>query len=428
MRRLSRMSRPGRPGCEGGFTLPEMLVAIAIFMAITSGLVVLFAGTMRASRTGYQQMDAFDQARGALNVIDRDLRAAFNSRDYTGVESFFGTPLGFTFIGNIQTSETSTDRKVARVTYVIYTAANRDAWASTEATAELVNAYPRTFQPGEEGYDPAHPLRVAPEELWPTGYMYPMLRYVEPGVSNLDAFPVNWDYSNPEFSNLSLNDLIDNAVYDAKSRGLCDSCEAEFRKMKKRELWIRMLAGGDDGLEPGAIADGPVPNAWNDLASQRAILGPMDRDILYDPFTFFIIRNAMSETSPAIYARWPFLGSPFFDYDYAYVSEDMTYRDPATGADFSKKANPWWNSPRSLNWDPRRDWRLPDRRFPSLLCGGDPADWQQIPCCEDPCLPEVVNVDFWMGFESPYPGAPDFKRRFSLSISLNTAYTRKATQ
>jgi hypothetical protein len=88
----------------------------------------------------------------------------------------------------------------------------------------------------------------------------------------------------------------------------------------------------------------------------------------------------------------PFYGfTPFFDY--------KTYARNSSGH--------WWNEFPMIE---QRNW------------GG-----QWLPGEEnrrDPRLPEVVTASFWLMFSSPYPGAPDFQRRFTLEIQVPTGYTR----
>jgi len=81
----------------------------------------------------------------------------------------------------------------------------------------------------------------------------------------------------------------------------------------------------------------------------------------------------------------PFNGfTPFFNYS--------VYGYAASGA-ASLSGSPWWNDNRSTNW-------------------------------KDPRLPAVVTANFWLMFSSPYPGAPDFQRLFSLDVNLPTGYAR----
>ena len=57
-----------------GFSLTELLVAMAVFISLMAGLSVLFSGAVRTVRGSYQLLDAYEVGRSAVDVIDKDLR------------------------------------------------------------------------------------------------------------------------------------------------------------------------------------------------------------------------------------------------------------------------------------------------------------------------------------------------------------------
>ena len=96
-----RRRRPRRNRARGGFTLVELLVAMTIFITVMSSVMFLFSAAIRISKQGFQSQDAFEIARGAMDILERDLSRSFTSRDHGDVFNFYGTPIGFTFIGMI---------------------------------------------------------------------------------------------------------------------------------------------------------------------------------------------------------------------------------------------------------------------------------------------------------------------------------------
>jgi len=335
-----------------GFTLVELMVAMAIFVVLMAGVTMIFVGSLRTTQVGYQQMKAYEQARTALSVIDDDLVRSFSSQQSADVHNFYGTPIGMTFIGTVQATSDPKDLNIARITYVVYNQTSSAEW------------FPEAFEdPPDSG-------------VFVPGYPYPLLRYVEPGASDLESFRVKWG---DNYDGVVLGDVLQGlCAQSSQNLGLqpftwtdpnLDPGQQDIVRAKKCEIWIRMLAGGDRQV--------PV-NFW------RRIL-----DVDYSDYV--VTENVISIAPEAIRQTDTFgesggLFTPFFNYAvYGY--------DPVSGeASFS--GSPWWNDSRAWN---RRE----------------------------PRLPEVVEVKFWMMFPSPYPGAPDFRRRFTLQVNVPTGYARR---
>jgi hypothetical protein len=145
--------------------------------------------------------------------------------------------------------------------------------------------------------------------------------------------------------------------------------EQDTVRAKKCEIWIRMLAGGD----------GQVPVDF--------CLRVLDADYR----DYVVTDNVISIAPEAIRQADTFgengaLFTPFFDY--------AVYGYDAVTGEASLRDSQWWNDSRSWNW-------------------------------REPRLPEVVEVNFWMMFPSPYPGAPDFRRWFTLQVNVPTGYARR---
>ena len=73
MRRSERRSLAG----EGGFTLPEMLVAVTIMAAVLFALYAVFDAGVRVFGAGRDRAEAVQAARLGLARMEREIRAAY---------------------------------------------------------------------------------------------------------------------------------------------------------------------------------------------------------------------------------------------------------------------------------------------------------------------------------------------------------------
>ena len=339
-----------------GFTLVELLVALTIFAVLMTAVTAIFVGSLRTTQVGYQQMKAYEQARTALSVIEEDLVRGFSSQQTSDVHGFYGTPIGMTFIGVVKATSDAKDRNLARVTYVIYNQESGDPFPGA------LDDFDQTGAPVSRD-----------------AFQYALLRYVEPDVSDLETFPFNLDGRLPSESR-TYRDVLN--ILCARVKGMqFDSSRSDLSKdeqdlvrAKTCEMWIRMLAGGDQEF--------PV-NFWRDIK-------------LTDVKNYIVTGNILSIAPQTDRYAAPFNGTTFFDYDYAREYLALKKDTDPTSDDWHSKGRQslWWND--NLAWD-----------------------WG------DPRLPEVVAVNFWLMFESPYPGAPDFRRRFVLEVNLPVGYQRQ---
>lgn len=352
-----------------GFTLVEILVAVSIFLVLMGGLTMLFIGSLRATQTTLQQMDAFERARGALAILDDDLTIGFASRVHGQKDSFYGTPIGMTFIGVTRDSNKADDVNIARITYVIYNAfADHDPLSGVTDKLALGEPFPGAM------YDM-------------DAYTYYLLRFVEPGVGDLDSFPVNWDHVALSNADVGSSITTVGAYIDWLAEAACDDekCKDEFRKNKRREYWIRMLAGGDS----------EVPSWWSDWGKRP------DKYLTdqYQPRNFVVTEHVIWPADPRIRVDNWLAG---FDDNFP-ERFFFQYKDANSDAAYT-----WWN----------------DLMHTNCLQDGvtvfDPND----PNCADMRLPEIVNVQLWLMFASPYPSAPDFQRQFTMEIHIPTAFRR----
>lgn len=319
---------------QRGFTLTELLVAMAIFLVLASALVTLFTSAVHSVRQAYATIDAFEQGRVATTTLSRDLTNAFTSREYGDVYNFYGRYDGFMFVGALE------DGRIGRVTYAFhkigaapeYQTTIRERWGDIAAnvhrqasrllreqgyTGSAVAANADTVVgnlAGAYGLSLTTPADTLVD--FNVGITYEsLIRYEEPGVSDLDYFnmsltypgaatPVSldWPYVDPidpandgspagldgnaqqDFILDALNPILANTANDLRTlyadinnpsasatcpdggwehpvTGECIYLRvlgpAAFQQMinaRKREFWVRMLSG-DKTLGAPALND-----------------------------------------------------------------------------------------------------------------------------------------------------------------------------
>jgi prepilin-type N-terminal cleavage/methylation domain-containing protein len=91
---------------SNGFTLVEMLVALAIFGTVMAGISVVFISSMRAWETARANQSVFEMGRAALQVMERDIAAAFGSVDRNEMQTLVGTSQWLTFVGIMENPKT----------------------------------------------------------------------------------------------------------------------------------------------------------------------------------------------------------------------------------------------------------------------------------------------------------------------------------
>ena len=406
-----------------GFTLPELLIALAVFISVMGGVALLFVNSMRLTRQGFLNQEAYEEAQSALKIVETDLTRAFTSRQYGDYYQFYGTPIGFTFVGLASRDERESPN-LSRITYVVY---RNDA-------SSLVRT------DGEEQIT------------------YSLLRYVEPGRDTLDDFPVKWDEVplNPANEALGTVQGRINQVINSIRSLLCpngdDPCLENFARQRetmeralKRELWIRMLAGG-------SVSD-EIPNAWalqNYLdANGRPVidLGPRyqppseigmpSNPIDTEPGEYIVTEhlvNVVTQEAAGLPSDDVLTGDlavnqlPGITEDDAIISPDdryfFAYADFVQEFQFDAAGDPvrdrygapvyFVESKMRKFWN---DWRniLVDTGATELDAIGSPLL---------PRIPARVTTHFTLFFESPYPNVPDFIETFDQAIDIPSGYHR----
>jgi len=135
-----------------GVTLVELLVAIAIFIAIMGGVMMMFTSVTNTVRRSYSTMGVYARARDALLALERDVQTSFSAPAAGASLQFYGEPHGLVMIG------VSSDNSLGRLTYVVH----RDTSRMTNPGAfdgrgEFVTLPPRFWKEVKPPDNPADP-------------------------------------------------------------------------------------------------------------------------------------------------------------------------------------------------------------------------------------------------------------------------------
>jgi hypothetical protein len=241
-----------------------MLVAVTIFTTVLAGVTLLFNSAVRVSKQGYQNQEAYSMARGVARRIEADLTGAYAALEHGLGDTFYGSPIGFTFIGKIKTGEGANDYDLARVSYVIYLGPNTPGEQKMTKEYEDTSLSDDALSEELFGLDPLTGLQKGSIRGDGRRQTFSLIRFVEPNVEDLDTFDVNWDASAFAGESYSFNDLIGNAkdvlrpgyvagnysgtyIGRAILSGNCSpgdfNCAEAVEKSAKREFWLRILAG-----------------------------------------------------------------------------------------------------------------------------------------------------------------------------------------
>lgn len=108
-----------------GFTLTEVLVAMAIFVTVISGVFALYTGAVTTVLRGLNDIDNQAEARTAMAVLQSDINTAYTGVEFGDPNQFYGRPEGFMYVGTLSSGE------IGRVTYVINPHASTITFTST---------------------------------------------------------------------------------------------------------------------------------------------------------------------------------------------------------------------------------------------------------------------------------------------------------
>lgn len=403
---------------RAGFTLPELLIAITVFLSVAGGIALLFTQSIRTVKVGHQNIEVNEHIRAAMDLLETDLTQAFTSRDYGDYYTFYGTPIGMTFVGLVRPNRDNAQPNLSRITYVLYTQDPRAFTSYEDYAAIMPNNQPIT---------------------------YTLLRYVEPDRDSLESMPLPPPYNElpwpdpaqppptfegPEYAQIhdELQEVYLNLAEDGDPNFfgaagiLCEgndlSCRNELVRAKKREIWIRMLAG-----------DPRLPAFWREDYLRRTGTDnpdfPSYQDYILAEDIVLINPNANPEFfkedikqpgTTVAFDRW-------FEY---WTTQSAIPRDPGAqeyrplfqyGSCCQNDGQPafyeFWNDHRNMVGLAARDVNVSEAN--RIIALGSPLA---------PRIPMIVDINLSFLQQSPYAGAPDLFRSFTKQIDIPTGYTR----
>jgi prepilin-type N-terminal cleavage/methylation domain-containing protein len=351
---------------KGGFTLTELLVSTAIFAIMMTAIGALFVASLHAVRAGYQSQEAFETSRGTFNILERDLSTVFTSRDFGQYYQFYGNEYGMSMVGLLQLRDDSGREytRIGRISYVIFPVVVRGADGYFYVTEPFALDYDKKVGTNNEA-------GRAPEFLRTRGVRYSgpiqnseqgqrevaiaaLVRYVEPGVSDLDSFPFDWNElvdfyeGNPEFpasnspnsmrsqlnASLEAGGLSTNPSTDLRLLARLDSARDQMFAAKKRDLWLRMLSGQKFWIPRLVNGVAFLPDIWKD--------GWLNNGAPVNPRDYVAVDNIGIFTPQDYWTTWPLMAyspqsslgyKPFFEFG-------------RITADTSVDLMPFWNSNR----------------------------------------------------------------------------------
>lgn len=447
-----------------GFSLTELLVAMVIFLVIMAGVMQLYGGASNLMGQIHQSIGGTELGRSALAVMEKDLRTAFTARDLGQYYQFYGGPEGFMFVGMLPSGQ------LGRITYVIHRDVgeeNSTVYFPTvimESWPEMADrvrsqAGQRAAKNGADGpgqlqaaeaaeaaLAAAYPPLDSPESVVEFTVLvttYSLVRYEEPGVADLDTFPLpgglawpdidpeqpSWDVydagegpggvlydillsainPNPANSTLDMRNLI--AAASGRLHVIDGDVVEKLVATKRREIWLRMLAG--DPSLPGI-------DFWADKSKGDYVLAEriLYRAHLIDPET----RNVLDYTGDGAGQLDALMLTGIFRYGDGSRQYRDTFNDNANLEIPGSGAVSYNSYMRDLSGNPMAVLIAFDDTLRKIKESplADPMMGSPLA----PRLPVEVVPSFWIMLERPTVGGSDFRRWFSQSIDVPCAFTR----
>ncbi len=392
MMALQHMRSSKRRGAARGFTLPELLISMAILSILTLALFMLFRSSLSAFKSTKKAMDASEETHTAFRVLERDLAQGYAAKHYGDSANFFGCPYGFSMIATL---DAAGQARTARVSYVVH------SFAGIKAVETLSDAADDM------------PLLT-----------FGIIRYIEPGVDKLNEYPVQWpDYTSStqpiELPQRNLYQPLRNIYVQFGPASLSPVPAAQLESMLqavKHELWLAMLG---DREEPF----GALPRLWDDPAAPGTTWGGGPSfAALWDgkyPEDYLIaegVAQANPETAfPAGYSNTTYkeesvyLGEAFANvhwFRYGYTPRDVEFiKDMGV-----VETAPYWNAV-----DPDNIGAPGDINYPFTNLAGSPLY---------PFPPSLVEVNMAFAFPAPNLGERHYVRKLAHTFQIPVGYRR----
>ncbi len=380
----------------------ELLIAVAVFGALMAGVSLLMTSAVRTVRQAEQTREAFDLARGAMRVLQDDLVSAYSARERGDVFQFYGTPIGMTFVALVETEERIP--QLARITYALH--------VSEEVPAREV----KVARIDENG-----------DEVLETQWLVSLVRFVEPGVSDLESFPVPWStvsVTGPGERVYTLDELVDIRMADLVASPGSNHVAGDERlrerieRVTKRQLWIQMLANqagafwSDNNKNPrdyvlldNVLSATPIPRL--SFGDADNIPQPVEVPYQLDPNSDGFLYTA-------------YYPDVFFQYG---ITDRYEGSAPVDGEDVARaymaRWTIYWQDYINMLQEQDTQTGKPVAVAPGL---GERPD---VGSPMFPRLPELVRTRFALFFDSPYVGVPPFLRVFEQEVNLRSGYTRQ---
>ena len=388
MMALQHMRSSKRRGAARGFTLPELLISMAILSILTLALFMLFSSSLSAFKSTKKAMDASEETHTAFRVLERDLAQGYAAKHYGDSANFFGCPYGFSMIATL---DAAGQARTARVSYVVHSFAG-------QKQADTLDGDLPTFG---------------------------IIRYIEPGVDKLNEYPVQWpDYTGPtpppEAPEFPLYQPLRDIYEEFGPEGPSPVGAAQLEAMlesKKHELWLAMLG---DREEPF----GALPRLWDDQAAPGTTWGGGPSfAALWDgkyPEDYLIAEGVVQAD-----ADRPFPGgytttigpSGEIVYEVQNFSEVHWFRYGYTPRDVEfiedmgvVETAPYWNAV-----DPDNIGAPGDINYPFTNLAGSPLY---------PFPPSLVEVNMAFAFPAPNLGERHFVRKLAHTFQIPVGYRR----
>lgn len=377
----------------------ELLIAVAVFGTLMAGVSLLMTSAVRTVRQAEQTREAFDLARGAMRVLQDDLVSAYSARERGDVFQFYGTPIGMTFVALVETEERIP--QLARITYALH--------VSEELPAREV----KVARIDENG-----------DEVLETQWLVSLVRFVEPGVADLESFPVPWStvsVAGPDERVYTVDELVDRRMADLVASPGSNHVAGDERlrerieRVTKRQLWIQMLANQagsfwrDNNLNPrdyvlldNVLSTTPVPRLAFDGAG--GIPQPVEVPYQLDPNSDGFLYTA-------------YYPDVLFQYGITDRYEAQVGGEEARA--YMARWTIYWQDYINMLQEQDTQTGKPVAVAPGLTTRVD------VGSPMFPRLPELVRTRFALFFDSPYVGVPPFLRVFEQEVNLRSGYTRQ---
>jgi len=335
-----------RDAARSGFSLTELMVAMAIFLLLMTGLATMFNAAVSSARQGYASIDAHENARSAITTMDRDLSGAFVSDEFGDRYNFYGRPEGFMFVGAMDGGV------LGRVTYAFHPEVGKPGFEMeiTEQWGAVVENVRRQFRReawngGLTGNAAIAAVNGAVAELEAQYGVFAntdlvefrvrietesLIRYEEPGVADLDTYDMRidgagfvnlaWPYVDPIDPTFDANIVSGDATFNqfAFLLGALDPTPGLNPNDDLRAVWREVLDSG---------------GYWHPVTGDRQYLRVLGRDtfdtLLRARKREFWIRMLSGETMGILdLAPDPANGLAGYWYDEGYGVPNIANRRP----------------------------------------------------------------------------------------------------